>query len=121
MSVCTKYIPNFFDHENLKYLQQKCFKKRNSKTEKAFSLKATQCIEPKNLWLPEKHQRFPQLLSQSKPDQALNYRQQPWQKWEANEAAGSLNKQTKTYQDFPFDGGGVGDAKKDDGKKNVPN
>ena len=85
------------------------------------SLKATQCIEPKNLWLPEKHQRFPQLLSQSKPDQALNYRQQPWQKWEANEAAGSLNKQTKTYQDFPFDGGGVGDAKKDDGKKNVPN
>ena len=30
------------------------------------------------------------------------------------------NKQT-TYQDFPFDGVGVGDAKKDDGKKNVPN
>ena len=34
---------------------------------------------------------------------------------------GCLNKQTKTYQDFPFDGGGVGDAKKDDGKTNVPN
>ena len=30
-------------------------------------------------------------------------------------------KQTKTYQDFPFDDGGVGDAKKDDGKTNVPN
>ena len=30
------------------------------------------------------------------------------------------NKQTRTYQDFPYDAGGFGDAK-DDGKKNVPN